>query len=148
MAPPLVASLPSRSRSGLQMKLSKLCHTLSGAVALMVLSYGEYLGELGLHQLEDCYSEFETLEISHNLRRGSVLAACHVAVERLLVRSVSFADNFIKQLATKGVLDESDIRHLFSPVRPDRFGLTAEAALYAPWIDDEIDRVHRLYIGS
>lgn len=86
--------------------------------------------------------------MSSTITADRVLAGCTVVVEQLLNQHYEVAETMAEQLSRQGSLCEKEMKHHLSGVHKETLGRQVLAAFQEPWIEDEAERVHRLFIGS
>ena len=127
--------------------LEMTCWQISGAVAELTFDESEHFGSLGLEDIEGSYKFLSAYESAHSVRGDYVLGGCTFVVERLLSKHFEVAEAMAAHLAAQGSLDELEIARYLSGVPKEELGQQAMAVFQEPWIEDEADRVHRMFIG-
>jgi hypothetical protein len=127
--------------------LEMTCWQISGAVAEFTFDESEHYGSLGLEDIEGSYKFTSAYETSHNIPRNQVLAGCNFVVGRLLGQHYEVAEAMVAHLASHGSMNEEEAARYLSCVRVEELGQQAMAAFQEPWIEDETDRVERMFIG-
>ena len=128
--------------------LEMICWQISGAVAEFAFDKSDYYGNLGLEDIEGSYEFLSAYEAGHSIPGNRVLAGCTVVVERLLGHHYEVAEAMAEHLATHGRLDEREIARYLSCVPVEYLGQQALASFQEPWIEDETERVFRMFIAS
>lgn len=127
--------------------LEMICWLISGPVAEFSFDESDHYGDLGLEDIEGSYRFLSAYESAHNVRHDYVLGGCNFVVERLLGQYYEVAEAMVAHLSAHGSLDEKEIAGYLSCVRVEALGQQAMVAFQEPWIEDEADRVHRMFIG-
>ncbi len=127
--------------------LEMTCWQISGAVAEFSFDESEHYGSLGLEDIEGSYKFLSAYESAHNIRHDYVLGGCTFVVGRLLGKYFEVAEAMVAHLSTHGSLNEEEIARYLSCVRVEELGQQAMAVFQEPWIEDEAERVHRMFIG-
>ena len=127
--------------------LEMICWLISGAVAEFTYDESEHYGSLGLEDVEGSYKYLSAYESAHNIRHDYVLGGCTFVVGRLLSQYFEVAEAMVAHLRTHGSLNEEEIARYLSCVRVEELGQQAMATFEETWIEDEADRVHRMFIG-
>ncbi len=128
--------------------LEVICWQISGAVAEFFFNDSDHYGNLGLEDIEGSYTLLSAYESGHNVPAGSVLAGCTVVVERLLGQHYEVAEAMTEQLFRQGSLCEQEMKRYLSGVSREALGKQALAWFQESWIEDEAERVQRMFIGS
>jgi len=128
--------------------LEMTCWKISGAVAEFFFDEYDYYGNLGLGDIEGSYDYLSAYESSHNIRHDRVLAGCTVVVEQLLSKHREVAEAMMDHLSKQGNLSELEIGRYLVGVRKDELGKQVLAVFQEPWLEDEAERVQRMFIGS
>lgn len=127
--------------------LEMICWQISGAVAEFAFDESEHFGSLGLEDIEGSYKFTSAYETSHNIRHDYVLAGCNFVVGRLLGQHYEVAEAMVAHLSAHGSLNEEEIAGYLSCVSVEELGQQAMAVFQEPWIEDEAERVQRMFIG-
>ncbi len=128
--------------------LEVICWQISGAVAEFSFDQSDYYGNLGLSDIEGSYNLLSAYESSHHVPGEQVLAGCSIVVERLLEQHYDLGETMVETLFKQGDLSAQQTRKYLLNVRLEDLGKQVLAALQEPWIGEEADRVHRMFIGS
>ncbi|MBU0753280.1 MAG: hypothetical protein KJ787_10775 [Gammaproteobacteria bacterium] len=128
--------------------LEVVCWKISGAVAEFAFDEYDHYGSLGLGDIEGSYDFLSAYEAAHNVSSSRILAGCTVVVERLFGQHFDVTGEMAEHLFKQGNLAEPEINRYLSGVQTEELGQQVLATLPEPWIDDEAERVHRMFIGS
>ncbi len=128
--------------------LEVICWQISGAAAEFSFDESEHYGNLGLGDIEGSYEYLSAYASSHNISWEQVLAGCTIVVQRLFGQHFGEAEAMAEHLFVQGSLCQKEINHYLSCVRKEELGKQVMLALQEPWIEDEADRVFRMFIGS
>jgi hypothetical protein len=124
------------------------CWQISGAVAEHCFDAFDHYGNLGLEDIEGSYKFLSSYEASHDVQSDKVLAGCTYAVELLLSQHCEMAEAMAEKLFNQGSLCGQELNIYLSCVHKEALGKQVLAALQEPWIEEEAERVHRMFIGS
>lgn len=127
--------------------LEVICWQISGAVAEIFFDESDHYSNLRLGDIEGSYKLLSAYASSHNVPSDQLLAGCTIAVERLLEKHYDLAATMGSFLFKQGDLSTQQIRQFLSDVREEELGNQVLAVIQEPWIEDEADRVHRMFIG-
>jgi hypothetical protein len=142
-------SMPCANGSTHQEQLLELiCLQISGAVAECCFDEFEHYGNLGLRDIEGSYEYLSAYESQYNVGTNIVLAACTIVLEQLLNQHSETTETMAKQLAQEGSISENDMARYLSGVSHEALGMQVLTALQEPWIEDEAERIHHVFIGS
>jgi hypothetical protein len=128
--------------------LEVICWQISGTVAEFAFDEFDYYGNLGLGDIEDSYRFLAAYESVHNVPQARVLAGCTVVVEHLLAQHYEVAEPMVEHLSTQGNLCQREVCRYLSGVQKEALGKQVLLAFQEPWIEDEAERVHRMFVGS
>jgi hypothetical protein len=128
--------------------LEVTCWQISGAVAEFSFDESDYYGNLGLGDIQGSYAYLSAYESAHDIRHDRVLGGCTVVVERLFSKYYEVAETMAAHLAAQGSLDELEIARYLSGVPKEELGKQVLAVFQEPWLEDEAERVQRMFIGS
>lgn len=128
--------------------LEMTCWQISGAVAEYVFDEFDHYSSLGLEDIEGSYAFLSAYESSHNIPADRVLAGCTVVVEQLLNQHYEVAESMTEQLFKQGSLCEQEMTRHLSGVSKAAIGKQVLAAFQEPWIEEEAERAHRMFIGT
>jgi hypothetical protein len=141
--------MPGADGSTLQAQLLDLiCVQISGAVAEYCFDEFDHYGNLGLKDIEGSYGYLSAFKSQYNAGTNIVLAGCTIALEQMFNQHYETAEAMAKQLAQDGSISEPDMARYLSDISPEDLGVQVLAALQEPWIENEAERVHRIFIGS
>lgn len=128
--------------------LDHICYQLGGAVAGYVYSDDDYYGELGFGSVEDTFKYLDTFEATHGVATQTALAGCFHVTACVLGQYHDLAETMVQHLLRHGHLCRHDLNDHLSVVRKEDLGERVLATFQEPWIDEEVERVQRLLIGS
>ncbi len=128
--------------------LEVICCQISGAVAEILFCESDHYGNLGLEDIEGSYDSLSAYESGYNVPADKVLAGCTFVVERLLGQHCEVAKAMTEQLFRQGSLCEQEMKPYLSAVRREALGKPVLAVFQESWIEDEAERVHRMFIGG
>lgn len=128
--------------------LEATCLQISGAVAEFLFDESDHYGNLGFEDIEGSYDFLSAYESRYHVPTDRVLAGCTIVVERLLGQHYEVAESMTEQLFRQGNLSEKEMTRYLSGVRREALGTQVSAVFQEPWIEDEAERVHRMFIGS
>ena len=135
-----------RTRDALYVE--QICWNISGAVAECLFGESDFFGELGLRDLEGVHEHRKAYDSLNRVPEGHLLAACTGVVEQLFAHHYELMEDFSGDLLKQGELEQKKLRHFLRAIKRRKLGNAVLEALKDSAIDDEADRVHRMYFGS
>lgn len=128
--------------------LELICLQISGAVAEHCFDEFEHYGNLGLENIEGSFEYLTAYELEYNAGTNIAFAGCTNVLELLFNQHYETAEAMAEKLAQDGSISENDMARYLSGVSPEALGKLVLAALQEPGIEDDAERVHRIFIGS
>jgi hypothetical protein len=127
--------------------LEVTCWQISGAVAEFAFDESDHFGNLGLGDIEDSYRSLSAYEATYKIPQARVLAGCTVVVERLFAQHYDVVEEMAAHLFQQGRLDQQEISRHLAGVQKNPLGKQVLASFQEPWIEEETERVFRMFIG-